>query len=139
MGQRAIIIGSGFVGLVTARVLADRFDQIILVERGQLPQTPAPRRQIPQGQQAHVLLARGAEVLYSLFPTLPAQLDEMGYAAQDMGTALTQFIGPTQLATQPMGTLIRAVSRPLMVWCISSIVFSLANTPRRYGSTHCSC
>ncbi|KIZ01876.1 hypothetical protein MNEG_6084 [Monoraphidium neglectum] len=93
----AVVCGSGVAGLAAARVLADHFDEVILLERdGQLiddvtgndaaaaAQAPgladvseavaARRRGVPQFSQPHVMLTRGLQELEVLFPGLRGEL-----------------------------------------------------------------
>ena len=55
-------------GLLAARVLADFYDTVTVVERDELPFDPAQRRGVPQGRHVHGLLTSGSEVLGELFP-----------------------------------------------------------------------
>jgi len=41
---RAVVIGGSIAGLLSARVLADYFEQVIVIDKDKLPQTPQPRR-----------------------------------------------------------------------------------------------
>ncbi|HTZ15595.1 MAG TPA: 2-polyprenyl-6-methoxyphenol hydroxylase-like oxidoreductase [Mycobacterium sp.] len=68
LGERAVVLGASMGGLLAARVLADFFDTVTVVERDGLPDYPAVRRGVPQGRHVHVLLARGAQILDELFP-----------------------------------------------------------------------
>ncbi|PRC48489.1 2-polyprenyl-6-methoxyphenol hydroxylase-like oxidoreductase, partial [Mycobacterium sp. ITM-2017-0098] len=61
-------------GLLAARVLADFYRTVTVVERDVLPTDPVPRRGVPQGKLIHALLARGAQIIDELFPGL---LDEL--------------------------------------------------------------
>ncbi len=46
-------------GLVAARVLADHFDEVTVVERDTIAdELTEPRKGVPQGKQLHALLAR---------------------------------------------------------------------------------
>lgn len=74
VGDHAVVLGASMAGLVTARVLADFFQTVTVVERDTLPDTAANRRGVPQGRHLHALLARGAKVLDELFPGI---LDEL--------------------------------------------------------------
>ena len=58
-GREAIVMGGSMAGLWTARVLADHFDHVTIVERDQLPSEPRHRPGVPQARQIHVLLRRG--------------------------------------------------------------------------------
>jgi flavin-dependent dehydrogenase len=66
--SRAVVIGASLAGLIAARVLRDRFDEVLIVERDHVPQGPEPRGGVPQAKHIHVLLVRGAQILEELFP-----------------------------------------------------------------------
>jgi 2-polyprenyl-6-methoxyphenol hydroxylase-like FAD-dependent oxidoreductase len=74
LGERAVVLGASMGGLLAARVLADFFDTVTVVERDELPDGPVVRRGVPQGRHVHVLLARGAQVLDEFFPGLLNEL-----------------------------------------------------------------
>lgn len=65
----AVVIGASMAGLCAARVLADRFDHVTVLDRDDLPDTPTWRRQVPQGRHPHLLLAAGARLLEGWFPS----------------------------------------------------------------------
>ena len=46
-------------GLVAARVLADYFDTVIVLERDHIEAVPALHKSIPQGNHLHLLLSGG--------------------------------------------------------------------------------
>src|SRR5829696_4330250 len=73
-----IVIGGSMAGLLAARVLADHFDRVTIVERDQLPQGPACRAGVPQSRHVHALLARGAALLEHLFPGLEGDVRAAG-------------------------------------------------------------
>jgi len=74
----AIVIGGGIAGLLTARVLSDFYQQVLIFERDSLPLSAEPRKGVPQGQHAHGLLGRGQEILEELFPGLTQHLLNQG-------------------------------------------------------------
>ncbi len=65
---RAAVLGSGVAGLFAARVLADHFEEVVLLERDDVPDTPGPRGGVPQGNHFHALLPAGLAVADELFP-----------------------------------------------------------------------
>ena len=73
-GEHAVVLGASMGGLLAARVLADFYETVTVVERDVLPETSANRRGVPQGRHVHLLLARGSQVLDELFPGF---LDEL--------------------------------------------------------------
>ncbi|WP_414943579.1 NAD(P)/FAD-dependent oxidoreductase [Amycolatopsis sp. cmx-11-32] len=73
-----MVLGAGTAGLVAARVLSEHYDEVVVVERDELPDGPAHRRFVPQSHHAHGLLGSGRRVLAGLFPGLSAELDAAG-------------------------------------------------------------
>lgn len=76
--KTAVVMGASIAGLVSARVLADHFDQVLILERDQLPDGPEYRPGAPQARQYHVLLRRGLQILEELFPGLQQELISKG-------------------------------------------------------------
>lgn len=74
----AVVIGAGIAGLLAARVLSERFDQVTVVERDELTNKPANRKSTPQSHHLHLLLPGGLEILKRLYPGLEATLDRFG-------------------------------------------------------------
>src|SRR5215472_16641960 len=74
LGDHAVVLGASMGGLLAARVLADAYRQVTIVERDPLPESAQDRKGVPQGRHAHALLARGAQILDELFPELLADL-----------------------------------------------------------------
>lgn len=73
-------------GLLAARVLAESYQAVTLVERDDLPTGPTPRKGVPQAEHAHLLLVRGGRVLEDLFPGLLGEL-------VDAGVPMTENLG----------------------------------------------
>jgi 2-polyprenyl-6-methoxyphenol hydroxylase-like FAD-dependent oxidoreductase len=72
-------------GLLAARVLADFYRSVTVVERDVLPIGCAQRRGVPQGQHVHALWARGSQILDTLFPGLLTELIADGCKVWDDG------------------------------------------------------
>jgi 2-polyprenyl-6-methoxyphenol hydroxylase-like FAD-dependent oxidoreductase len=70
IGDQAVVLGASMAGLLAARVLADAYERVTVVERDALPSNPENRRGVPQGRHAHVLVPRGTQILNELFPGL---------------------------------------------------------------------
>ena len=43
LGERAIVVGGGLAGLSAARALSDRFRQVVILDRDELPDSATPR------------------------------------------------------------------------------------------------
>ena len=81
--RRAIVIGGSMAGLLAARVLADHFERVTVVERDRLPTGPEPRKGLPQARHVHILLWRGQMILDQLFPGLQDELGQAGAPRMD--------------------------------------------------------
>ena len=64
--------------MLAARVLADHFDGVTLLERDRFPETSAARKGLPQGRHVHVLLERGRGALERFLPGLTGELVRAG-------------------------------------------------------------
>jgi flavin-dependent dehydrogenase len=76
--NEAVVVGGGIAGLFAARILADRFARVTVIERDRLPDGPEPRRATPQAPHSHVLGASGYQKVVRLFPGLDADLAAAG-------------------------------------------------------------
>src|SRR6186713_3076104 len=86
--DHAVVLGGSMAGLLAARVLADRFTHVTVVERDRYPETAQSRRGVPQAAHLHVLLMRGLAVLRDLFPGIEEDLIGHGAVAIDTGADL---------------------------------------------------
>lgn len=62
-------------GLCAARVLADHFGRVTVIERDDLSYAGDFRPGVPQSRHFHLLLLRGRELLDQLFPALEAEFE----------------------------------------------------------------
>jgi hypothetical protein len=85
IGERAVVLGASMGGLLAARVLADFYRTVAVIERDVLPDDPAQRRGVPQGQHVHALLSSGSQILGRLFPGLLDELFADGARLLDEG------------------------------------------------------
>jgi 2-polyprenyl-6-methoxyphenol hydroxylase-like FAD-dependent oxidoreductase len=88
LGAHAVVLGAGMSGLLAARVLADHFERITVVERDLLTGDGSPRRGVPQARHVHALLSRGSQIIEKLFPGLLRDLVESGVP---VGQALHEY------------------------------------------------
>src|SRR6185437_15312287 len=81
---RAVVLGAGIGGLLAARVLAESFATVTVLERDALPSTADDRKGVPQGTHLHGMLARGKQILEQLFPGLTEELVASGAGTADL-------------------------------------------------------
>ncbi|SPF31734.1 Hydroxylase [Candidatus Sulfopaludibacter sp. SbA4] len=91
--DHAIVIGASMGGLLAARVLADHFRAVTVLEGDAKPEGVQARTGVPHGEQTHVLLPGGARVLDRLFPGRSEELVRDGSKRFDYGGSRFHLIG----------------------------------------------
>ncbi|MFB7378631.1 NAD(P)/FAD-dependent oxidoreductase [Kitasatospora purpeofusca] len=76
--RRAVVLGGGFAGMLTASVLARHAEQVVVLDRDRLPAGPVARAGLPQARHGHLLMASGAASLEALLPGLTDALTAAG-------------------------------------------------------------
>jgi 2-polyprenyl-6-methoxyphenol hydroxylase-like FAD-dependent oxidoreductase len=112
--DHAVVLGGSIAGLLVARVLADAYDRVTVVDRDELVPGAMPRRGAPQGRHIHGLLARGQQVLEQLFPGLTAELEAYGAPTGDVLGDARLLFGGHRLARTDAGLVVLSASRPLL-------------------------
>jgi 2-polyprenyl-6-methoxyphenol hydroxylase-like FAD-dependent oxidoreductase len=120
-------------GLVAARVLADHYRHVTLVERDRFPDGPETRKGVPQIRHVHVLLKRGELVLESLFPGLLDELVSGGAHSIDMaGDTLWHHYGGWKVRFRS-GLQFHCQSRPYLEWKVRGRVAATAGVEMADG------
>src|SRR5690348_15565372 len=83
-GDQVLILGGSIAGLLAARVLSERFERVVVIERDVLPPAGEHRRGVPHGRHLHGLHPRGREILEELFPGFTASLTASGAVSGDI-------------------------------------------------------
>jgi hypothetical protein len=68
VARDALMIGGSLAGLFAARVLADSFSSVTILDRDIIPLTPDHRKGVPQSYHAHGLLPTAFPIIEQLFP-----------------------------------------------------------------------
>ena len=126
MQDHAVVLGGSVAGLLAARVLAESYPQVTVLDRDTLALGVAPRRGVPQGRHVHALLARGQLVLEELFPGLTDELADRGAPVGDMLGDARLLFGGHRLARAATGLRVVSASRPLLEDRIRARVRALA-------------
>jgi 2-polyprenyl-6-methoxyphenol hydroxylase-like FAD-dependent oxidoreductase len=131
-GDHAVVLGASMAGLLAARVLADFYDRVTVVERDTLPADPVNRRGVPQGKLIHAALARCTQILDELFPGFVGELKAVGVESWDDGdlSKLWMAAGGHQAVrsgTAPNAPAIFFPSRPLLEWTVRRRVQAITN------------
>jgi len=110
--DRAVVLGGSIAGLIAARVLADAYQRVTIVERDVLPTYHDHRRGVPHGRHVHGLIPRGRMLLEELMPGLS---DELGSAAEELGLRVANELGvvgvlAVELFETPRGLLVNELA-----------------------------
>ena len=129
LGNHAIVIGGSIAGLLSARVLADKFERVTITERDQLPETPEARKGVPQSSQPHILFARGYSILEALFPEIGKELHAAGAIPIDWAREFHHYNpGGWNATAESASELVSfTCTRPLLEWTIRQQVSQLPN------------
>lgn len=144
LGAEAIVVGGSIAGLRSARVLADHFDRVTIVERDE-PNLgrPEARKGAPQGLHYHVILKAGLDLLTDLFPGFRERLNALGSRATRAVTAVA-YHQADGIAFSPSGSLkvardlgydVQCQSRPLLEFCIRQYALEVPNIRWMSGVT----
>ncbi len=123
--EHAVVLGASMGGLLAARALAPHFSRVTLIERDELPTRPVNRKGVPQGRHSHALLAKGGEVLESLFPGLSQDLIDLGVPTGDPGAQTRMIAGGQRCVAIQTGLRGFAASRPLLEYYVRERVLAL--------------
>ncbi|BBH18437.1 hypothetical protein Back2_27240 [Nocardioides baekrokdamisoli] len=125
LGKRAVILGGSMAGLSAAGAVAPYVDEVIILERDELPAEAQHRRGVPQSKHPHFLLNSGRRAINALFPgyeddliaaggmPLTASMDTAylegpGWAPRKQG-ALTMVYGSRLLIERVLRDRVRAL------------------------------
>ncbi|MCA9894059.1 MAG: FAD-dependent monooxygenase [Anaerolineae bacterium] len=126
--KHAIVIGSSIAGLMTARVLSERFARVTILERDRLPNGPEERAGTPQGKHVHNLLVRGLRIMEDLFPGFDDELAAAGAPMMNYGRDVRLLVSFHQwMPNVETDFASRAASRALVEHVIRHRVLALPN------------
>jgi 2-polyprenyl-6-methoxyphenol hydroxylase-like FAD-dependent oxidoreductase len=114
--RHAVVIGASIAGVLSARVLAEHYDRVTLVDRDEMPSRPVFRGGVPQGRHVHGLLSSGLGVVERMFPGATDDLVARGAQLGDAQADGRYHFGPRPLAMGDGDLPALGVSRPLLEW-----------------------
>lgn len=120
--DHAVVLGAGLAGLLTARVLAERFARVTVVERDELPEDgPGFRPGVPQSRHAHVLWARGVDVMERLLPGITKELTAGGAVPAESPRDFL-WLSPADWFRPLPGARVLLAGRELIDWTVRRAV-----------------
>ena len=78
LGRKAVVLGGSVAGLCAAGALTPHFDEVLVLERDELPADAEHRRAVPQSKHPHFLLNSGRRAISDLFPGFEEDLIAAG-------------------------------------------------------------
>lgn len=125
--QHAIVAGGSIAGLLAARVLADHFERVTVLERDSIGGHAESRTGVPQGRHLHALLLRGRMIVETLFPDITADLCDKGAMLLDAGEDIAWHHGGGWRTRPDFSFRVLSMSRPLLEGMIAQRVRALPN------------
>jgi 2-polyprenyl-6-methoxyphenol hydroxylase-like FAD-dependent oxidoreductase len=123
--EHAVVIGGSMGGLLAARVLAEHFERVTIVERDRMPAGVDHRRGVPQSRHTHGILGSGANILEELFPGIRRELIDAGAVSGDIVQKGRWFHEGGYLKQTPSGMIGLVLSRPLLETTVRKRVLAL--------------
>ncbi len=127
MSHRAVVVGAGLAGLLAAAVLsAAGVDEVVVLDRDDLPEGPEHRKGLPQGRHAHLLMTGGMDAVEELLPGAGVRERLLAAGAHEVS------LSSGMLARTPEGWLRRwRREGPVMVTCTRALLDWVVRTAVR--------
>src|SRR5687767_132901 len=113
IGDRAVVLGGSMAGILAARVLAESYEDVVVIDRDKLVGVRGPRKGAPHTRHAHGLHARGHLILEELFPGLTAELGAAGVPTGDLGE-MRWYFNARRLRPAHTGLISVTAPRPVL-------------------------
>lgn len=123
--NQVVVLGASMAGLLAARILSERFERVVVIERDVLPPIGEHRRGVPHGRHLHGLHPRGREILDELFPGFTACLTAGGAVSCDVLGDLRWQLSGYQLRQADIGLPGLFASRPFLEGHVRAMVREL--------------
>ena len=125
--SRAVVIVAGMAGLLAAAVLSDFFDEVVVIEKDELPNTPKLRKGVPQGAHVHTFLGYAVNAMEKLIPGIMEDLYAAGAVKirRNQDIWFHDTVGPTPI--RDVGIITPSVTRPLLEHTTRQRVLALPN------------
>ena len=133
--NQAIVIGGSFSGLFAAVVLSRHFKNVCIIERDPLDDQGVPRRGVPQGRHAHLLLKSGAMLIEELLPGILDELVAQGGHKIDFSEHVAWHAYGSWKPRHSSGFHIHIQSRPLFESVVRARVREISNVNFQVGKT----
>jgi 2-polyprenyl-6-methoxyphenol hydroxylase-like FAD-dependent oxidoreductase len=125
--KRVVVLGGSMAGLLAARVLAEAYTEVILVDRDDLKSVASYRNGVPHGRHAHGLVARGHQILEELFPGLTQGMIDSGVRPGDFNGDIQWYFSGKRLCPSRSGLASVPATRPVLEYHVRNRVAAIPN------------
>jgi len=124
-GSSAVVIGGGMAGLLSAQALSTTFENVTIIERDHMGQSPGHRGGVPQGRHVHTLWAAGMDAIEGLVPGVQQDLQAAGGVKIGFWGGFQWYLPVGVWSTRwPSVQKIVSCSRPLLEHVVRSRVLA---------------
>jgi 2-polyprenyl-6-methoxyphenol hydroxylase-like FAD-dependent oxidoreductase len=124
--RHAVVLGGSMAGILAARVLAESFQDVVVVDRDAVLGVREARRGAPHARHAHGLHARGHLIFEELFPDLTAELSAAGIPTGDLAE-MRWYFNARKLQPAKTGLVSVTAPRPFLEDYVRTRVAALPN------------
>jgi 2-polyprenyl-6-methoxyphenol hydroxylase-like FAD-dependent oxidoreductase len=128
--DRAVVLGGSIAGILAARVLAEFYNDVSVIDRDTVLGVRETRRGAPHARHAHGLHARGHLIVEELFPGFTDELTAAGIPVGDLGE-MRWYFDARRLQPAHTGLVTVSVRRPVLEYHLRARVGSLPNVTFR--------
>src|SRR5580658_5260574 len=124
--NRAVVLGGSIAGTLAARVLAESYREVLVIDRDKLLGVREPRRGAPHTRHAHGLHARGHLIMEELFPGITSELAAAGVPTGDLGE-MRWYFNARRIRPARTGLISVTAPRPVLEDHVRAKVAALPN------------
>lgn len=112
--ERTVILGCGMAGIAAAAALRNHFEDVVVIERDDIPSQPEPRRGVPQHAQLHNLLSCAQFNLEYLLPDFIENLREAGAGDASVADETHVYELGIKMPERSLGLRLMSAWRPVI-------------------------
>lgn len=129
----AVVIGGSIAGMATAKVLLEKYERVIVLEKDQHHRRMEARPGAAQGWHLHHLLIAGQRQLETIFPGIIDDMVAAGAFRVDMGDQYRIMLAGAWKKVAHSDIEVICAGRPLLEWCIRRRLDDEDRIDYRYG------
>ncbi|TJY59540.1 2Fe-2S iron-sulfur cluster binding domain-containing protein [Sinimarinibacterium sp. CAU 1509] len=130
----AIVVGGSIIGMSTAKVLLQKFERVIVLEKDSGHHRMEGRPGVAQGWHLHHLLIAGQRMLETVFPGIIDDMVRAGAFKVDMAEQYRLYMAGAWKKVCKSGIEIVCAGRPLLEWCVRRRLDDEARIEFRYDT-----